>query len=50
MRKIVVGDDMGSENYLLAQTRLEFLNIPYLKLIGLKTFMFAEMAFYPSLK
>lgn len=43
----MVGDDLGSENFMLAQARLEFLNIPLLKTIGMKTFTYAEMAFYP---
>jgi hypothetical protein len=41
---------MGSLNYLLAQARIEFLNIPGLKKLGLKTFLYGELAFYPSLK
>jgi hypothetical protein len=33
---------------LLAQLRLEFLDLPYLRKVGIKTFTFAEFAFYPS--
>ena len=44
-----MGDDLGSETYMLAQARLEFLSIPYLKQFGLRAFTYAEMAFYPSL-
>jgi hypothetical protein len=46
--KHVVGDDLGADTYALLQTRLEFTNIPYLKkLLGMKTFLYGEMAFYP---
>lgn len=45
--KRVVGDDLGSDNFLLTQGRLEFTNIPYLKKIGLRTFVYGELAFYP---
>jgi hypothetical protein len=42
---------LGSLNYLLTSARLEFLNIPLLKdLNNLRTFTYAELAFYPSLK
>jgi hypothetical protein len=37
-------------NYLQTNCRLEFLNIPFLKDINLKTFLFAELALYPTLK
>lgn len=49
-KKIVIGDDLGSETYLLAHARLEFLSLPLLKTYGLRTFLYGECAFYPSLK
>lgn len=49
-KKQALGDDLGSENYLLASTRLEFLSIPYLMDLNLRTFTYAELAFYPSLR
>eukprot|EP00347_Sterkiella_histriomuscorum_P010486 403376097 len=48
-KKKIVGDDLGSENYLLLQGRLEFLNIPYIRDIGMRAFTFGEAAIYPSL-
>ena len=35
---------------MMAQVRLEFLNIPFIKRIKLRTFTYAELVFYPSLK
>ena len=46
--KQIVGDDLGSENYLLLQSRLEFLDILGIRSIGLRAFTYAEAAFYPS--
>jgi hypothetical protein len=46
----MVGDDLGSEQYALIQSRLEFTDLPYLRTVGLKTFLYGEAAFYPSLK
>jgi hypothetical protein len=43
----VVGDDLGSDNFMLAQGRFEFTNIPFIKKLGLRTFTYAELAFYP---
>ena len=48
--KHAVGDDLGSMNYLLSTVRMEFLNIPFLKDIHLKTFAYAELALYPSMR
>lgn len=45
--KLVVGDDLGSENFALFQTRLDFIDIPFIKKIGMKTFIYGELAFYP---
>lgn len=45
-----MGDDLGSQNYLLASARLEFLDMPIIKELNLRTFTYAELAFYPSLK
>lgn len=47
-KKKIVGDDLGSENYVLLQSRLEFLDILGIRSIGLRAFTFAEAAFYPS--
>lgn len=48
--KRLIGDDLGSENFLLGQARLEFTNIPLLRDYGLKTFTYGELALYPTCK
>ena len=51
VKKIAMGDDLGSMNYMMGSARLEFLNIPLIKdLNNLRAFTYAELAFYPSLK
>jgi hypothetical protein len=46
----VVGDDLGSENYGAATLRLDFIDIPYMRDIGMKTFLYGEMLLYPTVK
>jgi hypothetical protein len=46
----MVGDDLGSLNYLLAQVRLEFTNLPLLRQLNIKSFTYAELALYPHLQ
>ncbi|CDW88002.1 UNKNOWN [Stylonychia lemnae] len=47
-KKKITGDDLGSNYYSLIQTRLEFLDIPFLNSFGMKTFTYLEAAFYPQ--
>lgn len=36
--KVILGDDLGVTNFLYAQARLDFINIPYLSTIGARLF------------
>lgn len=49
-KKIIIGDDLGSERYLSLLGKLEFLNIPFLRNYGIKPFIFGEIIYYPSFK
>ena len=44
---MVIPDDLGSLNYLLANLRMDLLSIPFLKDIHLKPFIYTEVATYP---
>ena len=46
-RKVILGDDLGSEKYVSLLSRLDFCNIPYLKEYNVKPFIFGELIFYP---
>jgi len=46
--KVFIGDDLGSDRYLAANVRLDFLDIPFLRDIHLKTFLYGDIAYYPS--
>lgn len=46
----VVGDDLGSESYAAATLRLDFIDIPYIRDIGVKTFLYTDIVFYPTVK
>ena len=46
-RKIILGDDLGSEQYLNFLGRLEFCDVPLLKNYSLKPFIFGEYIYYP---
>lgn len=48
--KVAIGDDLGTLNYMMAQLRLEFLRIPFMKDFSVRAFTYAELAFYPTLK
>jgi hypothetical protein len=41
---------LGSLNYMMSQVRLEFLDIPLIKNINLRTFIYGELALYPSMR
>ncbi|TNV80343.1 hypothetical protein FGO68_gene16447 [Halteria grandinella] len=45
----LMGDDLGSLNYLQTQLRLEFMDIPLIRNINLRTFTYLELACYPHL-
>lgn len=47
LRKVIMGDDLGSERYLNLLGRLDFCNIPGLRNYGLKPFIFGELIYYP---
>lgn len=49
-QKVILGDDLGSENYFMGSLRFDFVNIPYLRDWNLKTFTYGEAAVYPSYK
>ena len=46
-RKVILGDDLGSEKYLTVLGRLEFSDVPMLKNYSIKPFIFAEGIYYP---
>lgn len=48
-QKEALGDDLGSLNYFQTQFRLEFMDIPLIKAVNLRTFTYLEVAFYPHL-
>jgi hypothetical protein len=44
---VVLGDDLGSENYLSILARMDFCDVPVLKKYGIKPFVFGEAIYYP---
>ena len=46
-RKVILGDDLGSERNLTFMGRLEFSGIPWLRDHSIKPFIFGEYVFYP---
>lgn len=46
-RKVILGDDLGSERNLTLMGRLEFTDIPWLRDHSIKPFIFGEYVFYP---
>ena len=50
LHKVVMGDDMGCEQYAYLGGRLDFLNIPFIRQAGVKLFSQAELIYYPPQK
>ena len=48
VRRVIIGDDLGCEQYAYLGTRLDFLNVPYLQDIHGKFYTQAELIYYPS--
>lgn len=46
-RRVLLGDDLGVEQYAHLLGRLDFTDVPYLKKYGIKPFVFGEFIFYP---
>lgn len=46
----MIGDDLGSMNFLSSQIRFSFLDVPLLRDLNLRFFTYGELTFYPSLK
>jgi len=48
VHRVIMGDDLGCEQFAYFGTRLDFLNVPYLKDIYGKFYSQAELIYYPS--
>ena len=49
-RRVILGDDLGSERYSTLVAKLDFCNVPFLKEYHIKPCVFAEYIFYPHHK
>ena len=48
--EVILGDDLGTNKYLYACLRLNYLNLPVLKKAGARLFGAVEVAYYPTEK
>ena len=46
-RKVILGDDLGSERYLNLVTKFDFQDLPFLRDFKIRPFVFGEYTFYP---